>query len=204
MTEASMEIPGVEEIHIHDPIKEIKHWFDKVKHEAEHGIHKIEDAEKSAVSKIEGAEKHAVGEVEKAAKDVASKALAEIKSDLKKLEQEVMAAITSEALHKAVKIIDKLAPTSMALTVGPIRFTVDNPVQHRDTLLGYANKPPKSREDYKNMVKAILPDTVTVILQAQLAALVVTSSDASIELDLTFSVAQFVEAADDILKEVGL
>ena len=122
----------------------------------------------------------------------------EVETEVKTVVEDILKAIESGALTKALNIIKLVAPTTFVVQIGPVSVDFDDIQSRISDFEKYASNPPSSHDEIIQFIKDLAPGSVSVTAGVQAAALLVTSSDLSLQFTATFSVKDFIDAADDI------
>lgn len=174
---------------------------------------KIEAAGTVALSEIQQTSAHLAQQIE----DLTEKAIDELEGEVREELEALFAAAATKGLDTGLAVIKKaerlgetaLQDASIGIGLSAVGLGWNNLggriTAIREKVEGAIKKKPElSRQYIIEVINAVAPDTVSVALDVKLAALVVTSDIVGVDFNLTLSTPAFLEAADDLLTEIGL
>jgi len=172
--------------------KEAKHEVEKLAVEAQHELSKAADNAEMEVTHLA---KQAAQDVEHAAKE----AKAGLEEGFHAAMAEALKAVSRGALHKALTVAKTLTPDQMGLSLGPVSMAVEDVDQRIDVLEKWTHNPPTDTHHIKELIREIAPTSVSVQIDVQVAALIVTTDDLSIGFSATWTTEGFLQSFDDIM-----
>lgn len=197
-----------------NPIKDLRKLFRKAEHEihdlsheAEKGINNLAQQGRHELSSITELGKNELqstfSELGKQAEAMVEKSMAELKHEAETTFHEVISAImaelTASTMRKAVDIAQTLAPDTMSLKIGPFGLEIDDVKDRIDTMQRWADHPPNGKDDLKEMIITLAPSSVSVEIDIQFAALIVSSDALEVGFAASWNTESFIEKFDDIV-----
>ncbi len=141
---------------------------------------------------------HLLEQVKQLGEGLEDQVSAIFKSLLEALSGQLAAEAAKVLAHLAQAAADRGITANTTVKFGPVSFEVDDLAGRAAYFAGLAEKPPRSFDDIKGLVRELAPDQVTVEFDAALALLVATSDTLSVGLAVTVSRDSF-EAMLDVL-----
>ena len=191
-----------------DPGKAIHDAENAISHGVNDGLHTVRDGVNKGLHQIEAAainskdqvfaemrkrQAELVSNVERVGKDVEN----DIENAVHKAIKAAETAIEKGALKKAVAILRVAEPSSASIGIGPITMTIGDIPTRIDTLAGWVDNPPDP-SDWHTIVTTLAPTDVSVTIQAEISAVVVSSESLAISLTLDYTTEDFLNHVDKI------
>ena len=114
--------------------------------------------------------------------------------------REILRAAASGTLDKAVDVIQVALPSTFSLKIGPLGLELSDVKDRIDTLQRWANHPPKSDKDVKEMVRTLAPTSVSLNIDFQLALVFISSDALEVGFGMSWNTEDFLEHYDDLMK----
>ena len=171
--------------------------FAKLEEEIKKALEALGDEEKKGIETLAGQVK---GQIESLGKST----LAAIEAEAKKVESAILAALASKALQVTLDLINVVAPSDVQLQIAFVTFEISDVHDRIDTLEKWAKSPPTNKDHIKEIIEEIAPSSVSIVLDAALAALFVTSDDLSVGLNMTWDTKDFLDHFDDLLADFNI
>lgn len=110
---------------------------------------------------------------------------------------ELLKELSGKLLNQIIDIIQIAVPDEMEIQIGPVTFALDDVNDRIDTLQKWAKNPP-GKDDVKEMIITIAPSKVSIVVSAEMAALVVTSKSLGVGTTMSWGTDKFLDKFDDV------
>ena len=182
--------------------------INKVASDARHSFADVQHKAESEITKIAGDAAHAIkntaSQIEDELEDAAKQALEATKDEAIALAQAAMKEISRGAINKVVDAAQVVMPTSVGLSLGPIKLSIGDMTGRIDTLQRWASNPPSSKDDIRQIIIEVAPTSVSINLSFSLAFLFVQSDSLKLGVTATYNTKDFLDKMDEILGRFGI
>lgn len=124
----------------------------------------------------------------------------ELDNVAKEVIQDALEKISGASFNKAVDIVQTAAPDSLTITLSFVKIQIDNIKERIDTLQRWADNPPSSKDDIKEVIITLLPTKVSLVIDGQISAVVLTSTALKVGIDASYTTQSFLDKYDDLVK----
>ena len=168
-----------------------------VGHQVESGVKDVGHDAEEAIEKVA---KDAKEDIE----EFAEETWEEMKESANEAAHALMEEFQKGLLNKLVDGLQVAMPTSTNLKLGPFVLGISDWTHRINVLQRWASNPPSSRNDLRAIIEELTPSSVTIVMSASVAFVVIQTDSLEFGVENTYETADFLDKFDTLLAHYGI